>query len=128
MYIKNLHARAERRPVSDRLDLYFWTTANKGKINVITGFNVVEIDEMSVIQPEDEGISLSYEDSQALMDSMWNAGVRPSDERNVSGAMKVMYERIDDLKRTITFLETLVHRFTNPILYTRTQNEHKDQP
>ena len=53
------------------------------------------------IQPE-RALLLQEEASQTLMDSLWHAGVRPTDRKQTDDTVHAMAEHLDDL-RTIVF-------------------------
>lgn len=53
-------------------------------------------------------LSLTYEDATKLMDELWNARVRPSDQFSTDNERKAMEVTIAALKSEVEFLRTIV--------------------
>jgi len=53
--------------------------------------------------------------AQVLMDTLWQAGVRPTDGAGSAGAMAAVQTNLADLRQEVEFLQSLVTRGPSPL-------------
>lgn len=60
-----------------------------------------------VCVPQDEGVAalpsltLTHEMAQALMDDLWNCGLRPTEGTGSAGAMRATERHLEDLRKLV---------------------------
>lgn len=91
-----VRAEVQRNFAYDSIDLY--VTEKSGDITSLMTNATMETVQEGVM-PEPAFIHLSPESAQLLMDSLWNVGVRPSDNRDISEILNANREHIADLRK-----------------------------
>ncbi len=51
------------------------------------------------IWPVDPTVRISIEEAQALMDSLWDCGIRPTEGTGSAGAMRAVESHVSDLRK-----------------------------
>ena len=91
-----------RRPIRRSIDFYLWrfTSRERSATEVVSG--LVTEPEPALLADSVAGpaFSLAHEQAQRLMDDLWRAGVRPSDEGTV-GQLEAMRAHIKDLQKIV---------------------------
>lgn len=59
--------------------------------------------------------TMSLEAGQALMDALWDCGLRPSDGKGSAGAMAAVQEHLRDLRKLIDRDDQVLHRLLDLI-------------
>ena len=93
--------RARRTPMSfggDKIDLYAYQSREGGKY-AAHKLEMTQMEKGCVIPVF---VQIEQEESQVLMDDLWEAGIRPTEGSGSAGAMKAVQNHLSDLK-TILF-------------------------
>ncbi|HWQ10292.1 MAG TPA: hypothetical protein VN436_14325 [Holophaga sp.] len=95
-----LKVRAALQPWRRMVDLLLFQEAPDGSVNVVTRFEIAHCD-LGVIPP-DAPISLPLAQAQALMDDLWQCGLRPSEGTGSAGSLAATQKHLEDM-RALTF-------------------------
>lgn len=89
---------AYRNLAYDRVDIYGKTTENAGKIGVISPVLVTETRDGLKHPPF---ISLDDYSAQILMDTMWEAGIRPAASKSSIGQLDAVQYHLEDMRKLV---------------------------
>lgn len=94
-----------------QVDLSIWRPVKdltKDLIEVVTGFNIATYSAYTD-DVREGNLPLETQDVQALMDSLWNIGFRPSEGTGSAGSLKATQDHLktvqDVMSRTLTLVE-----------------------
>jgi hypothetical protein len=89
----------------DRYDLYIvlYPTleaiqARNAKLTVPDSITTIDVPEETLIRPV---VSMNAAHAQELMDSLWEAGLRPTEGTGSAGAMAAVQEHLKDMRRLV---------------------------
>ena len=85
---------AGKQPHDRSIQLYIW---NNGA--VCQSMNFVQLEEGAYAPP---AATITVEESQVLMDSLWDCGIRPTEGNGSAGAMRATEKHLEDM-RVIAF-------------------------
>jgi len=58
-------------------------------------------DEKSFVEYINPSFTLDYSDAQALMDDLWNCGLRPSEGTGSAGALAATQKHLEDMRKLV---------------------------
>ena len=65
---------------------------------VVTGFETKEYTDGMMIEP---CARIELEEAQALMDNLWNCGLRPTEESGSAGSMSATQKHLQDMRAIV---------------------------
>ncbi len=68
---------------------------------LVTGFKTRKFAELDPLQPGDHACLLRAEDAQALMDSLWDCGVRPTQGSGSAGSFEAQRPHLEDVRQLL---------------------------
>ena len=100
---EHLEVRVQRAPIAygDAIDVMFCARCD-GKRYLAEPLTMKEMPTHTFVAGPT--LSLSYAKAQLLMDSLWDAGLRPSEGTGSAGAMAAVQKHLEDMRR-IAFAE-----------------------
>lgn len=88
-----------RQPFNDKIGIHCGEKKPDGTWSAATSITMTAL-KTGEVSPG-PFMELDYTDGQQLMDELWNAGVRPSDSRDLSGQISAMKAHMSDLRRLV---------------------------
>lgn len=105
-YDKRIQFRAQRQPFfNDSVQLWLYeTTTINGHVDASVGVSVElkKLEEKDQCRAQAPLISLTPAEAQALVDELWQAGIRPTEGSGSAGQLAAVNRHLEDM-RTIVF-------------------------
>lgn len=104
----NIHADAQRIPIRNAIRIYLYMKNPGSTIQVLTNVEFTDLDPTATV--DIEGLDVTYETAQEIVDSLWNCGIRPSEGTGSAGSLKATENHLKDMqelsKRVLNMLES----------------------
>jgi len=110
MLRRNLTARAERQFVRDTITVYLFEHMPNGRIAILSNVEFTEVPPEEAVEIGVDGINLSRQTAQELMDSLWDCGLRPSEGSGSAGALAATERHLKDVQDFSRRLLSLVEK------------------
>lgn len=92
-----MELRVERRPLGARLEFYLLSHHPAGKLSLGKSITFEPLEEdMWAPQPT---FSLGQTEAQALMDQLWQCGLRPSEGSGSAGSLAATERHLEDMRK-----------------------------
>jgi len=75
--------------------------SDKREYRSTIGKMVFEEREEGVVIPDSDGLRLSDENAQQLMDALWNIGVRPTEGAGSAGSLAATIRHLEDMRALV---------------------------
>lgn len=92
---------AERSFVRNSIGIHFAAKDYMGKYWYANPCEFEQVDEESIGSHKEPVIYLAMGDAQALMDELWRAGVRPTEQLNSMAAIEAVKYHLEDMRKLV---------------------------
>ena len=89
---------AQRTPFRGHVELTVISEWPNGRLDIMQEPKFTEHPDYQVTRP---AMTLTNTEAQQLMDSLWDAGLRPSEGSGSAGAMLAVQEHLKDMRRLV---------------------------
>lgn len=100
MTMEGIEIRVCRRDYGDHCDVFIFSRTHNGRAVV----KDVVFEEVEPGEYIDKTLSISNTSAQILMDSLWSAGLRPTEGTGSAGSLKATERHLEDMRK-IAFMK-----------------------